>query len=195
MQFLRKILWYQHADLEVYRVSKDKERLYELVPGASVKYPNPSGIHPKETKKYTQRLVTVNDLGFRDKKRQKVKKEKTFRIVVFGASNTYGASVSDEDTYPALMQKIFDEISPERVEVWNAGINAYMVSQEIAYAEYVVKNFNPDLLIFQDYMMGRRPFHYNTTLEELKSLFFKNHVLYAENTPLLLLCRLCITME
>jgi hypothetical protein len=180
MRFLRKILWYQSGDLEVHRVSDDKERLYELVPGASFEYPE---IHPKDANKYIKRVVTVNNLGFRDIKRRKAKKEGIFRIIVFGSSNTYGALVSDEDTYPALMQKFFDETYPGKVEVWNAGINAYMVSQEVAYAEYAIKNFDPDLLIFQDYMTGRRLFHYNTTPEELKTLFLKNHALYAENTP------------
>lgn len=181
MRLLKKILYYQCLDLEVHRISKDRERLYELTPGITYRYS--FGTHPKETK-YSTRVITVNDFGFRDKKRQKVKKN-VFRIIVLGSSNTYGVTVSDEDTYPALMQKIFDEKYPGKIEVWNGGICAYVTSQKIAYADYIVKNYDPDLLIIQDNNLGRRAFLNNITLKELKALFRNNQELYAENTPLL----------
>ena len=184
LHLLRKTLYYQCSFLSFHRTSSDAQRLYELVPNISVQGLS-TPTHPKE-KKYSQKIdVSINALGFRGKSFASTKKAGVFRIVIFGGSNTFGAGVSDEDTYPAQMQKIFDEKYPGKVEVWNAGICAYVMSQDVAYAETVIKKFDPDLLIFQDTNRGRRAFHYNVTDKELRELFSKNKELFVENIPLL----------
>lgn len=184
MHLLRKTLYYQCSLLPFHRTSSDAQRLYELVPNMSVRDLS-STTHPKETK-YSQKIdVSINALGFRGKSFAAAKKAGVFRIVVFGGSNTFGAAVSDEDTYPVQMQKIFDGKYPGKVEVWNAGISAYEMSQDVAYAETVIKKFDPDLIIFQDTNRGRRAFHYGVTNKELRELFSKNNELFIENMPLL----------
>ena len=180
LRLMRKTLYYQCSFLSIHRTSSDAQRLFELRPNALLKgIPGPN---VKETK-YKMMDVSINALGFRGRLFEPVKKPGVFRIVIFGGSNTFGASVNDEDTYPAQMQAIFDEKYPGKVEVWNAGICAYEMSQDVAYAETVIKKYDPDLVILQDTNRGRRAFHYNVTLDELKGLFRKNNELYAENIP------------
>ncbi len=177
-RLLENALYYQYADLEVHKASNDSNRLYELIPYSSVIFP---GVYPNETK-YSSRKVSINSLGFRDKERNKTKPKGIFRIVILGGSNTYGATVGDEDTYPAIMQKLLDEQFPGKFEVWNGGISAYVMSQKVAYAEYIIKEFNPDLLIFQVHNDGRRAFLYDG---KFIGLFKKNKELYLENIPFL----------
>jgi hypothetical protein len=182
LHLLQRTLYYQCTMSQLHRTSSDAQRLFELVPNSSVQ-----GLsivtHPKETK-YRNRIdVSINALGFRGKNFEPVKRAGVFRIVIFGGSNTFGALVSDEDTYPAQMQKIFDEKYPGKVEVWNAGISAYVMSQDVAYAETVIKKFDPDLVILQDTNRGRRAFYYKMTFEELEGLFRKNKELFVENIP------------
>ena len=182
LRLMRKILFYQNALLPLHRTSLNAQRLYELKPGASVQM---GPLHSKETK-YTKDhkiQLSVNTLGFRGKVFSPIKKAGVFRIMVFGASNTFGLGVSDEDTYPAQMQRILDEMYPGKVEVWNAGVCGYQMSQNVAYAESVVNKFDPDLVILQDTNRGRRPFYYNVTVKELRELFGKNRELFAENIP------------
>lgn len=178
IKLLNHTLYYQCVDLEGYGVSNDSNRLYELLPSSSGIFEN---VHPKETK-YSSRKVSINSLGFRDKERNKTKPKGIFRIVILGGSNTYGATVGDEDTYPAIMQKILNGQLPGKFEVWNAGICAYVMSQKVAYAEYIIKEFNPNLLIFQVHNDGRRAFLYE---KKFTGLFKKNKELYLENIPFL----------
>ena len=177
---IKKILYIQLHRPTIHKVSADARRLYELGPDTVLV--NDGCIHPKETK-YKTHDVTVNKLGFRGREYPRFKKKGICRIIVFGGSNTFGPAVSDEDTYPAQMQKIFDEKYPGKVEVWNAGISGYVMSQDAAYAESAVKEFDPDLLIFQDTNLGRRAFLAKTTSVELKGLFGKNSELFVENIP------------
>lgn len=179
---LRHILYYMAGDVEVHRVSDDPERLFELKPGSSFLFRHAT--HPKE-KKYIERFVGINNLGFRDKERSRYKKNGVFRIVILGGSNTYGASVSNEDTYPALLQDLFEKTHPGKVEVWNAGVSSYRLSQKVAYAEYIKKEFNPDLLIFQHKNTGRRAFLWGTRTKDIRGLLEKNRELYGENLPFL----------
>jgi hypothetical protein len=184
LRLLRKTLYYQCSFLQFHRTSSDAQRLFELVPNISVQGIS-AGTHPKEIKYNDKIDVNINAHGFRGRGFEPTKKAGVFRIVIFGGSNTFGASVSDEDTYPVQMQKIFDEEYPGKVEVWNAGICAYVMSQDVAYAETVTKKFDPDLLILQDTNLGRRAFLYNVTIKELQELFSKNNELFIENIPLL----------
>ena len=180
LRLMRKTLYYQCSSLPLHKSSSDAQRIYELRPNTSLKgVPHP---HSKETK-YKTLDISINALGFRGKPFEPAKKPGVFRIVIFGGSNTFGSSVSDEDTYPAQMQRIFDEKYPGKVEVWNAGTCAYEMSQDVAYAETVMKKYDPDIVILQDTNRDRRAFHYNVTFKELKGLFGKNKELYVENIP------------
>jgi len=166
--------------VEVIRPSTDSHLVYELIPGARVTCLN--CVHPLESK-YDRITISVNRLGFRDRPREPDKPPGVFRIVVLGGSNTFGAAVSDEDTYPAIMQRQLDARYPGRFEVWNAGLSAYVMSQKIVYAEQILEAYAPDLLIFQDANDGRRAFFYKDG--GFTEHFDRNPLLYFENLPLL----------
>lgn len=179
---LRKALYYQCSYTELHRTSQDPNRLYELAPRRTVQGRGQQTFSTGETR-WVETDLTVNSLGFRNKEFPAHKREGVFRIALFGGSNTFGMNVSDGDTYPTQMQKIFDEKYPGKIEVWNAGICAYQMSQNVAYAETVLREFDPDLIILQDTNRGRRAFHQLVTLSELKRLFRQNKELYIENIP------------
>lgn len=180
MRLLRKALYYQCAFLPLHKTSSNPERLYETTPGAVLK--GVKEVHPKETR-YRFMDVSINSLGFRNREFSAAKKKGVFRIIIFGGSNTFGATVSNADTYPAQLQNLFDKKYPGRVEVWNAGICAYVISQDVAYAQEVMAKYDPDLLIFQDTNVGRRAFLQNAATDEINRLFSKNPELYSENLP------------
>jgi hypothetical protein len=184
IRLLRPFLYMVEGDFqyedgrEVYRASENPERLFELIPGAKAVCLN--CIHPKE-KKYAKTDIHINSLGMRGPEAGPEKKPGVFRIIVLGGSNTYGATVSDNDAYPAQLQKELDTLAPGTFEVWNAGLNAYTMSQKIAYARRIRKDFLPDLLIFQHNNFGRRAFYYRD--KDVGKHFEKNQDLYAENIP------------
>ena len=178
-KLLKNSLYGQESDLGVFQVSNDTNRLYELKPNAKVvgKETNPLEI------KYSQHNITINSLGFRDIERNKTKNRGVYRIVILGGSNTMGATVADSDTYPIKLQELLNEKYPGKFEVWNAGVYAYVMSQKVAYANNIIKELDPDLLIFHNYNKGRRAFLIN---EEFSDFFKKNPELYLENIPLLI---------
>ncbi len=180
VRLLRKFLYYQSVFLPMHGISADAHRLYALRPGASMKGATVPHVRGAE---YNMIDIAINNLGFRDRPRERVKPPGVFRIVFLGGSNTFGALVRDEDTYPAYLQKMFDEKHPGKVEVWNAGLCGYEMSQDVAYAEALLREFAPDLVVFQDTNRGRRPFLVNVTFSELKRFFKENKELFAENIP------------
>ncbi|MCP4809202.1 MAG: hypothetical protein GY913_12695 [Proteobacteria bacterium] len=148
----------QVSDIDVHRLSEDGELLYELTPGASATLDGA----------YGDRRVTVNSLGFRGPE----PREEPFRILAVGGSNTYGASVSDDETWPARL----DQALPG-VEVLNLGVCGYMTRQKVALAERLMPELEPDLVLVQIYNEGRR-FVLEGTLD---AAYDRWPELYAEN--------------
>ncbi len=174
-------------NLEISRSSENSERIYELVPGKTVECVNCTPPYEEhiDLYKYTgEGIVSTNSLGFRDIEREVEKPQGVYRIIIFGGSNTFGLRVSNNDTYPMQLQKMLDKEYPGKFEVWNAGLCGYVMSQKVAHAQEVIEKYNPDLLIFQDFNIGRRAFFYNDT--EFTKHFRKNNELYLENIPFLL---------
>ena len=164
-RLLKPLLYYQGWDQEVYRVSDDVVLHYELKPGASAFFP-------------PARKVTINSLGFRGRERSWKKPKGVFRIVCLGGSNTYGASVSDGETYPARLEAALNRLSRGRFEVWNAGACARVLSQDVQVARQIVAHAEPDLLVFQVSNCGRRPFLIDAPFQRY---FDQDPTLYAEN--------------
>ncbi len=181
IRLLEPMLYYQVFDTNAYVTSENANRLYSLRPNffETIGY-----VHPSETK-YQERKVTINSMGFRSQERNQKKSEGIYRIVVLGGSNTYGAAVSDNDTYPAIMQRMLDEKYPGKFEVWNAGLCGYVLSQKVAYAKEIIEAYNPDLLIIQHRNEGKRAFSLQEegNVKGLIQLFNKNKELFKENVP------------
>jgi len=164
-RLLGKLLYYQNADRDVHIVSEVPGLHYELKPGASAVYKN-------------GRVVKINSLGFRDPPHSRVKPPGTTRIICLGSSNTYGALVQNEQTYPAMLEKLLNSRLKGKYEVWNGGVSAYVLPQNLAAAEKAVREYSPDLLIFQLQNCGRKPFLYS---QPFAQFFARDPGLYAEN--------------
>ena len=93
--------------------------------------------------------VNINDHGFRGSEITKIKDENTFRIFVLGGSLTYGMfSTSDETTYSGYLQEKFDSLNTDyKIEVINAGVNAYVSSDVTHQIKTKLVGYEPDLLI------------------------------------------------
>jgi hypothetical protein len=164
MILIKPLLYYQGADIDVHRVADNAELLYELAPN-SVLVDN-------------RRKVTINSLGYRDSDRKKEKGKDVFRIICFGGSNTYGALVNDFETYPFYLEEFLNKRLKRKYEVWNAGVSAYVMSQHVEMAKRMVREYNPDLLLFQFASRGRRAFLSGT---DYAHFFRINPSLYWEN--------------
>ena len=95
------------------------------------------------------KTVNINNEGFRGSDINKEKDENTFRIFVLGGSITYGMfATSDETTYSGYLQKKFNELDQDyKIEVINAGVNAYDSSDVIYQIKTKLLDYKPDLLI------------------------------------------------
>lgn len=165
VRLLGKLLRYEGGDSEVHRLSDDIALHYELSPGASAVFPG-------------NRSVTVNSLGFRGRPRIAAKPAGVTRIICLGSSNTYGAAVSDGQAYPARLDTLLDARSPGKYEVWNAGVNAYVIPQTVAAAGRMIEEYSPDLLLFQMNNCGRRLFLVD---QPFMQYFDRDPALYLEN--------------
>lgn len=68
------------------------------------------------------------------------------RILTLGDSCTFGVGVNDEETWPAQLQKLFDETGIP-VEVINAGVPGYTAFQGKLFLEKFGLKMQPDLVI------------------------------------------------
>lgn len=149
-RLLAPLLLYQVSDSAVQQAVPDTERLYDLRPSSAA----------EATGAFGRRTVRVNSLGLRGAERSAAKPPGVFRIIVFGASNAYGAEVSDDETFPAHAERLLNEAGdPCSYEVWNAAVNAYIPSQSVAKARRLLEVAEADLLLFQLYRHDRRAFH------------------------------------
>jgi hypothetical protein len=166
MRLLAPLLYYQTADVAVCRPSRNIALHYENAPGARLKRAGPGPVS-----------ISINALGFRGIERVERKPKGVVRVVCFGGSNTFGALVDDDQTYPAYLERELNRGSPRRYEVWNAGVHAYTLAQDVAAAREVVARYDPDVLIFQIGNPGRRPF----LKGEFRRYFEVDPALYHEN--------------
>ncbi|MFH2021275.1 MAG: SGNH/GDSL hydrolase family protein [archaeon] len=162
--------------MPVFKVSENPEKLFELMPGSHLEDPE---VHINETK-YITRIIDINSLGFRDIERNISKSKNVTRIIFIGSSNTFGGSVSSNDTFPNLMETALNKPDAKTYEVWNAGVHAYVLSQKVAYANEIIEKYDPDIIIFEEFPRGRRAF---LSRSDYYQFFKKNKELYFENIP------------
>jgi lysophospholipase L1-like esterase len=118
---------------KTYRLSKNKNLLYELLPDSKVK------IQGNE--------FAINAFGFRDKKYRRRKANKS-RIIFVGDSITYGWGVALEETYHKQLERVLSERGFD-VDVMGMGIPGYNTIQEYYLIKETVLDFKPDILILQ----------------------------------------------
>ncbi len=164
------------ANPEVHQVLDPKSgRLFGLKKNSTQLYPNNGA---------SAYRVSINRHGFRNEELSANKQIGSFRIVVFGGSNTYGALTDQHNTYPKQLEVELNRILPFKVEVWNGGTSAYNLYQKIAFASETLTLLKPDLILIQHFInYGRRPFFKGT---EYLEYFRQDSDLYSENFPFLM---------
>ena len=89
----------------------------------------------------------LNQFGFRGRHITKDKPLGVFRIVVMGASESFGQAESPGMEYPAQLQTILDQARPGRYEVINAAVPGMSLPRINEFlSDYVYKSA-PDLLV------------------------------------------------
>ena len=95
--------------------------------------------------------VTINSLGFRGAEFAAKKPAGTYRIVALGGSTTYGTQLTDEHTYPFLLEReLRQQLQSNRIEVINAGLVSATSAESLARFLLRVVGLEPDLVIFYE---------------------------------------------
>jgi hypothetical protein len=148
-RWMPSLLWVNAADAEFLVPSSTPGLVYELAPSLSLDVkPIPGWGDPS-------RHVSTNSLGLRGPERPVAKPPGTLRIVCIGASNTYGAAVTDGHTWPDALERSL-VLRGIRAEVWNSGVSAWVTTQAVIRADRALAAWEPDLLLFQLFNTGPR---------------------------------------
>lgn len=71
---------------------------------------------------------------------------KPYRILILGASPSFGWGVDDDQTYASRLQQMADRELPGRVEVANAASIAYSSQQGLTLLDQTLARYTPDLV-------------------------------------------------
>lgn len=96
--------------------------------------------------------VYINAEGTRGKYFSKDKKNNSFRILSLGDSKTFGWGLEESETYSGLLEKLLQNHIGDslKVEVTNAGVNAWSYAQMYVYLRDVGLSYSPDIIILAD---------------------------------------------
>ncbi len=95
--------------------------------------------------------VHVNNHGTRGRDFATGKPIGTIRIVCIGDSRTFGWGLSEEETYPSQLEKFLGrKTAGQKIEVINAGVNAWTYPQMTAFLRERVLKWQPDVVILGD---------------------------------------------
>jgi hypothetical protein len=100
--------------------------------------------------------IRINALGFRGPDLTRDKGD-AFRIFVLGESQTFGPTLRDgEKPWPELLQDLFDQHADcgRRVEVVNAGTEAYTLEDNLERVRRDILPLKPDLILSAHRMNG-----------------------------------------
>ena len=104
--------------------------------------------------------IHINNLGFRGPDMPRDKGD-AFRIVALGELQTFGPTLRDgEKPWPELLQDLFDQHAScgRRIEVINAGTEAYTLENNLERMRRDILPLKPDLILSTHGMNGFLPF-------------------------------------
>ena len=95
------------------------------------------------------RPVHINSLGTRGPEFQVDKPLGTIRILSLGDSRTFGWGLRESETYSVRLKELLQQElgTTKRVEVINAGVNAWSYSQMLVYVRDTALRYRPDVVI------------------------------------------------
>ena len=89
----------------------------------------------------------INELGLRGPEVARTKDPGCRRILMLGGSTTYGNTVSTEQAYPAVVERLLRESTPERcIEVINAGISGAHSYHHLVRYRHLYSSLKPDVV-------------------------------------------------
>ena len=102
--------------------------------------------------KVDHKPVHINSHGTRGSEFQIQKPVNTLRILSLGDSRTFGWGLSEAETYSIGLQQLLQEQlgSGKKIEVINAGVNAWSYSQMLIYFRDTAVNYRPDVVILAE---------------------------------------------
>jgi lysophospholipase L1-like esterase len=102
--------------------------------------------------KVDHKPVRINSQGTRGPEFQTAKPAGTFRVLSIGDSRTFGWGLSESETYSGRLQKLLEEKlgNSRKVEVINAGVNAWSYPQMSVYFREIGSQYQPDVVILGD---------------------------------------------
>jgi lysophospholipase L1-like esterase len=102
--------------------------------------------------KIDHKPVHINSRGTRGPDFAVPKPSQTIRVLSLGDSRTFGWGLSDEETYSALLQTCAQPtVGPgKKVEVINAGVNAWSYPQMLVYFREYGLSYQPDIVLLAD---------------------------------------------
>ena len=102
--------------------------------------------------KVDHKPVHINSHGTRGKSFSIEKPPNTLRILCLGDSRTFGWGLSEAQTYCGLLEKELQHkfADAKRVEVINAGVNAWSYAQMLVYFRDTALRYKPDIVILAD---------------------------------------------
>jgi lysophospholipase L1-like esterase len=102
--------------------------------------------------KIDHKPVHINSQGLRGPEYQVEKPANTLRILSLGDSRTFGWGLSDEETYSLRLERALQAyVGPSRkVEVINAGVNAWSYAQMLVYFRDYGLRYQPDFVVLAE---------------------------------------------
>lgn len=128
----------------------------------------------------TPEPARINNHGFRGPDFEAGKPNDSFRVLCMGASSTFGYTNRDTGTYPAILQRLFDERAPElNVEVINVGVPHMNTDNLLAMLKNELVEYHPDVItVYTGYNDATWPMD-ETSLQRLQRWLDGHSAAYA----------------
>lgn len=99
--------------------------------------------------KIDRKPVHINSFGTRGPEFQPAKPPNTIRILCLGDSRTFGWGLSESETYSGVLEQRLQRLvgSRKKIEVINAGVNAWSYAQMRVYFRDTSVRYKPDFVI------------------------------------------------
>src|ERR1017187_3533423 len=102
--------------------------------------------------KIDRKPAHINSHGTRGPEFQIEKPANTIRVLSLGDSRTFGWGLTEAETYSGQLQQLLQEKmgAAKKVELINAGVNAWSYSQMLVYFRETALNYQPDFVVLGD---------------------------------------------
>lgn len=119
------------------RYSPDPDLYWKLTPNQNV------------VTKVGKKPVRINSHGTRGREFETLKPAGTFRVLCLGDSRTFGWGLAEDETYAGRLEVLLRRAAPagSRIDVINAGVNAWSYPQMLIYLKRYGLDYSPDVVI------------------------------------------------